>query len=104
MHRLRADNAATARPRSKETLIRAFRRAFHTTPRAFVNNVRIERAKEKLRAGSRIADVAADLGFSDQAQLHRTFVSFTASTPGQYRRGQSATGINFRLELLAASR
>lgn len=39
MHRLRADNAATARPRSKETLIRAFCRAFQTTPRAFVNNV-----------------------------------------------------------------
>ena len=78
----------------KETLIRAFRRAHHTTPRAFVNNARIELVKQRLKQGAQIAYVAADLGFSDQAQLHRTFVSYTASTPGQYRRTRPA--INFR--------
>ena len=80
----------------KETLIRVFRRAFHITPHAFVNNVRIERAKRQLQMGEKIAHVAADLGFSDQAQLHRTFVNFTASTPGQYRRARPHTSINFR--------
>lgn len=80
----------------KETLIRVFRRAFHITPHAFVNNARIERAKQRLKTGEQIAHVAADLGFSDQAQLHRTFVSYTASTPGQYRRAQRAAPINFR--------
>lgn len=71
-----------------ETLIRVFRRAFHTTPHAFVNNARIEQAKQRLKLGEEIANVAVDLGFSDQAQLHRTFVNYTASTPGQYRRAQ----------------
>jgi AraC-like DNA-binding protein len=80
----------------KETLIRVFRRAFHITPHAFVNNARIERAKRQLKMGEKIAHVAADLGFSDQAQLHRTFVSYTASTPGQYRRARPAARINFR--------
>jgi AraC-like DNA-binding protein len=80
----------------KETLIRVFRRAFHITPHAFVNNARIERAKRQLKMGEKIAHVAADLGFSDQAQLHRTFVSYTASTPGQYRRARPKAGINFR--------
>ncbi len=80
----------------KETLIRVFRRAFHTTPYAFLNNVRVEQAKQRLKLGEDIADVAADLGFSDQAQLHRTFVNYTASTPGQYRRARSAATINFR--------
>jgi AraC-like DNA-binding protein len=80
----------------KETLIRVFRRAFHITPRAFVNNARIERAKRQLKMGEQIAHVAADLGFSDQAQLHRTFVSYTASTPGQYRRARPSANINFR--------
>jgi AraC-like DNA-binding protein len=79
----------------KETLIRVFRRAFHITPHAFVNNARIERAKRRLKSGEKIAHVAADLGFSDQAQLHRTFVSYTASTPGQYRRARPAS-INIR--------
>ena len=80
----------------KETLIRVFRRAFHITPHAFVNNARIERAKLRLKMGEPIAHVAADLGFSDQAQLHRTFVSYTASTPGQYRRARPTARINFR--------
>jgi AraC-like DNA-binding protein len=80
----------------KETLIRVFRRAFHTTPHAFVNNARIEQAKQRLKTGEKIAHVAADLGFSDQAQLHRTFVRYTASTPGQYRRARPTPGINFR--------
>lgn len=80
----------------KETLIRVFRRAFHITPHAFVNNARIERAKGRLKMGEKIAHVAADLGFSDQAQLHRTFVNYTASTPGQYRRARPKAGINFR--------
>lgn|SRR5512138_1365124 len=98
------DELARAFACRKETLIRAFRRAFHTTPRAFVNNARIEQAKQQLKLGSHIADVAADLGFSDQAQLHRTFVSFTASTPGQYRRAKPAANINFRQESPPASR
>jgi AraC-like DNA-binding protein len=80
----------------KETLIRVFRRAFHITPHAFVNNARIERAKRRLKMGEPIAHVAADLGFSDQAQLHRTFVSYTASTPGQYRRARPIARINIR--------
>jgi AraC-like DNA-binding protein len=90
------DELARAFGCRKETLIRVFRRAFHITPHAFVNNARIERAKRQLKMGEEIAHVAADLGFSDQAQLHRTFVSYTASTPGQYRRARPIASINFR--------
>jgi AraC-like DNA-binding protein len=90
------DEVARAFGCRKETLIRVFRRAFHITPHAFVNNARIEQAKQRLKAGEKIADVAADLGFSDQAQLHRTFVNYTASTPGQYRRARPKTSVNFR--------
>jgi AraC-like DNA-binding protein len=90
------DELACAFGCRKETLIRVFRRAFHTTPHAFVNSARIERVKQRLKLGEKIAHVAADLGFSDQAQLHRTFVSYTASTPGQYRRARAAARVNFR--------
>jgi AraC-like DNA-binding protein len=90
------DELARAFGCRKETLIRVFRRSFHITPHAFVNNARIERAKRQLKMGEKIAHVAADLGFSDQAQLHRTFVSYTASTPGQYRRARPTASINFR--------
>ena len=90
------DELARTLGRRKETLIRAFRRQFHTTPHAFLNGARIELAKQRLKAGAKIADVAADLGFCDQAQLHRTFVQYTASTPGQYASAGSSTRVNIQ--------
>lgn len=47
------DELARAFGCRKETLIRVFRRAFHITPHAFVNNARIERAKRRRRADPR---------------------------------------------------
>ena len=80
----------------KETLIRVFRRQYHTTPHAFLNSARVERAKQRLKTGEKIAHVAADLGFCDQAQLHRTFVQYTASTPGQYFGARQSARVNIR--------
>ncbi|WP_299142932.1 AraC family transcriptional regulator [uncultured Vibrio sp.] len=70
---------------SQETLIRKFKRQFGITPKSFLSNYRVEKAKVLLKGGMEITDVANELGFFDQSQLHRTFVSYTASTPGQYQ-------------------
>ncbi|MGL6261939.1 AraC family transcriptional regulator [Vibrio sp. WXL103] len=70
---------------SSETLIRKFKRQFGITPKSFLNNYKVERAKALLKGGMQITDVAAELGFFDQSQLHRAFVSYTASTPRQYQ-------------------
>lgn len=75
--------------RPKESLIRNFRRRFGITPKAFITNTRVERAKLLLKSGMDIVDVANELGFSDQSQLHRAFVNYTASTPRQYQQGVS---------------
>uniref|UniRef100_UPI0034578CB3 helix-turn-helix domain-containing protein n=1 Tax=uncultured Vibrio sp. TaxID=114054 RepID=UPI0034578CB3 len=50
--------------------------------KSFLSNYRVEKAKVLLKGGMEITDVANELGFFDQSQLHRTFVSYTASTPG----------------------
>ncbi|WP_305857108.1 helix-turn-helix transcriptional regulator [Balneatrix alpica] len=75
--------------RSQEGIIRLFSQHFGTSPKAFVTNARIERAKGYLRAGMAIVDVATQLGFADQSQFHRAFVSHTAATPGQYQQARS---------------
>lgn len=75
--------------RPTESLIRAFKRRFGITPKSFLNNHRVEKAKVLLKCGMNIVDVAAEVGFSDQSQLHRVFVSYTASTPRQYQQGAS---------------
>lgn len=72
--------------RPKESVIRSFKRRFGITPKSFLNNNRIEKAKFLLRGGMKIVDVATDVGYSDQSQLHRAFVSYTASTPRQYQQ------------------
>ncbi|WP_413112108.1 AraC family transcriptional regulator [Thaumasiovibrio sp. DFM-14] len=81
----RLDTLAHQLGQSKETLIRKFKRQFGITPKSFLNNHRIEKAKALLRGGMQIADVAIEVGFSDQSQLHRAFVNYTASTPKQYQ-------------------
>lgn len=72
--------------RPTESLIRSFKRRFGITPKAFLNNHRVEKAKVLLKSGMNIVDVATEVGFSDQSQLHRVFVNYTASTPRQYQQ------------------
>jgi AraC-like DNA-binding protein len=73
----------------KETIIRLFKRDTGLPPMAFLNNMRIERAKSLLRAGINIAAVAAETGFVDQSHLHKAFVNYTAATPRQYQQARS---------------
>lgn len=80
--------------RSKESLIRIFKSNFGITPKSFINNNRVEKAKFLLKCGLSIVDVAIDVGFSDQSQLHRAFVNYTASTPRQYQQIRSISDNN----------
>ncbi|MCH1924198.1 AraC family transcriptional regulator [Shewanella sp. C32] len=68
------------------TLIRTFKKHYGITPKAFVNNQRVEQAKMLLKSGMSIVDVASEVGCADQSQLHRMFVNYTASTPRQYQQ------------------
>ena len=71
---------------SRSYFIRAFRLTFGTTPYKWLMEYRISRAKEMLKAGALIADVASACGFSDQSHFTRTFSSLTGVTPGTWRR------------------
>jgi len=70
---------------SPSYLIRAFKQRYGMTPHAFLVNQRIQFARERLRSGRLIADVALEAGFADQAHFQRAFKQHLAATPGQYR-------------------
>ena len=72
-----------------ETLIRQFKKQTGMSPNAYLNNVRVEKAKELLKEGQSISEVAYCLGFADQSHFQKIFTHYTAATPGQYRRGKS---------------
>ncbi|MCO5782310.1 helix-turn-helix transcriptional regulator [Citrobacter meridianamericanus] len=83
------DNLAQECGMRKETLIRTFKQDTGLTPASYLNILRIDYARQRLRAGDEIADVGYQSGFADQSHFHRTFVRYTAATPRQYALGRS---------------
>jgi AraC-like DNA-binding protein len=82
---LSLDDICAAAQLSPSYLIRAFKSRYGMTPHAFLVNQRIQFARERLRRGQLIADVALEAGFADQAHFQRAFKQHLAATPGQYR-------------------
>lgn len=71
---------------SAQTLSRGFRQAYGTTPKRFRAELRAQRAVRALAAWTgTLAELAAELGFADQAHLTRAVASLTEWTPGQLR-------------------
>jgi AraC-like DNA-binding protein len=66
-------------------LLRAFQRATGLTPHAYQVQARVRAARIMLRRQVSLADVAAAVGFADQAHLSRVFKRIMGATPGQYR-------------------
>ncbi|MFE6697568.1 AraC family transcriptional regulator [Streptomyces sp. NPDC057718] len=67
-------------------LIRCFKQTYGLPPHAYLTGRRIERARRLLLDDHRPADVAATVGFHDQAHLNRHFTRHVGTTPVRYRR------------------
>ncbi|WP_017612976.1 helix-turn-helix transcriptional regulator [Nocardiopsis salina] len=67
-------------------LTRAFRSVYGLPPHAYLNQTRVGRARELLRAGRRPGEVAAEVGFADQSHLTRHFRRHLGVPPAAYRR------------------
>jgi AraC family transcriptional regulator len=68
---------------------RAFKTSMGTTPRAFVESRRVERARALLRTTTRpLAQIAAETGLGGQSRFTTTFRRATGLTPATYRRGK----------------
>ena len=64
------------------------------SPTWVLRRYRLLDAAEAVRSGRRVpwADIAADLGYADQAHLSRDFRAATGQTPSEYARSQEAGG------------
>src|SRR5271168_1988558 len=72
-----------------------FKRWAGLTPKAFLQAITIERARELLRDSSSVLDTAYDVGLSGPSRLHDLFVAHEALTPGDYRRDDLTLGYGF---------
>lgn len=85
---LTVDEVAAATGTSARTVQRLARRYVGLTPLAMIHRRRLQHAAELLRTEPDVpmADIAADLGYADQAHLIRDFRKVLGFTPGGYRR------------------
>jgi AraC-like DNA-binding protein len=72
---------------SRSYLIRSFKRCVGIPPYTYLIQTRIKHAKKLLSKKIPVAQVAYEMGFSDQSHLTRHFKSITGITPKQYAIG-----------------
>lgn len=70
---------------SKYHFQRLFKRWAGISPTQFLHFLTLEYAKERLQESQSILDAALDAGLSGPGRLHDLFVTFEATTPGEYK-------------------
>lgn len=85
------DELAASAAASRATLVRAFRKAADIAPLAFLAELRLGLARQKLLAGSDpIGQIAEDVGYQSEAALSRAFNRHFGVRPGSLRKSAPA--------------
>ena len=66
-------------------LARQFRQAYGTSPYRYLLMRRLDWARQEIRAGRALAEIALDAGFADQPHLTRMFKAAYGLSPAQFR-------------------
>lgn len=78
---------------TERTLQRLVEQRIGLSPKWLIQRRRLHDAVEALKAGTTaLADMAATLGYTDQAHFTRDFRTVTGMTPGQFLGDQAVTG------------
>jgi AraC-like DNA-binding protein len=84
------ESLAAALGTGRTQVARAFSAAYGIAPHAYVVGRRLDAARDRILDGRPLADVAAEVGFYDQAHLTRRFRRFLGTTPGRFARAIEA--------------
>lgn len=75
---------------SASQLERDFARLFRLTPRAFLQQIRMQRALELLETNKTIAEIAYECGYADHSAFTRRFRDLLGMSPRDYRQRRLA--------------
>jgi AraC-like DNA-binding protein len=85
-HKLAFDSFLQNQSMSRADFEDELKKAAKKSPREFLTDYRLEKAKQMLHNTSdSVADISFDTGFDDPVQFNRLFVNKTGMTPSQYR-------------------
>lgn len=91
-----ADDLARVAGRSRFQVYRQFRQRYGLSPSTYQRQLRLRAARRALAAGRPAAEVAAAVGFADQAHLTRWFRRTYGITPAVYQRGRPGSWSQYR--------
>ncbi|MFM3298565.1 AraC family ligand binding domain-containing protein [Klebsiella pneumoniae subsp. ozaenae] len=86
MQDMTLDTLSQVSGRDRWSLSRDFRTLYGTSPWRYVMMRRLDFCRQRMRAGERLMDIAADAGFADQSHMTRQFISRFGLSPGRWLR------------------
>ncbi|HKS86265.1 MAG TPA: bifunctional helix-turn-helix domain-containing protein/methylated-DNA--[protein]-cysteine S-methyltransferase [Pseudolabrys sp.] len=89
------DAIANAAGVSATELHHLFRRWCGLTPKAFLQALTLNHARELLRSSASILDTAYEVGLSGPGRLHDLFVTHEAMSPGEWKTGGEGLTITY---------
>src|SRR5258708_39301765 len=72
-----------------------FRRWAGLTPKAFLQALTLDSARELLRSSASILDASYEVGLSGPGRLHDLFVTHEAMSPGEWKTGAEGVTISY---------
>jgi AraC family transcriptional regulator of adaptative response/methylated-DNA-[protein]-cysteine methyltransferase len=72
-----------------------FRRWAGLTPKAFVQALTLDSARELLRSSASVLDASYEVGLSGPGRLHDLFVTHEAMSPGEWKTGADGVTISY---------
>lgn len=72
-----------------------FRRWAGLTPKAFLQAVTLDHARELLRGSASVLDTALEVGLSGPGRLHDLFVTHEAMSPGEWKSGGEGVTLSY---------
>ena len=78
-----------------------FRRWAGLTPKAFLQALTLDGARQLLRDSASVLDATYEVGLSGPGRLHDLFVTHEAMSPGEWKSGGEGTDDPFRLSSVA---
>ncbi len=81
-----ADELASSVHMSRAAFFRSFFPVFGTTPRRWMENLKMDWAKRRMLEGIEIKAIASELAYTDPFQFSKRFKAVTGVPPGEYRK------------------